>query len=86
MTFTGLIGFIFNFPLRAIIWTCVRLRISPNVLTFTGVVINVIAAWELAHARLLSAGSDGRRQRLRLHRRQGGRTGHGDRSAPSSTR
>jgi CDP-diacylglycerol---glycerol-3-phosphate 3-phosphatidyltransferase len=56
MTFTGLIGFIFNFPLRAIIWTCVKLKISPNILTFTGVVINVIAAWELAHAQFISAG------------------------------
>jgi CDP-diacylglycerol--glycerol-3-phosphate 3-phosphatidyltransferase len=56
MTFTGLVGFIFNFPLRAIIWTCVKLRVSPNILTFTGVVINVIAAWELAHARFVSAG------------------------------
>ena len=72
MTFTGLIGFIFNFPLRAIISVCVQLRISPNILTFTGVVINVIAAWELAHGRFVSAGVlDGRRQRLRLHRRQG---------------
>ena len=57
MTFTGLIGAVFNFPLRAIIWTCVKLRISPNVLTFTGVIINVIAAWELAHGRFLSAGA-----------------------------
>ncbi len=56
MTFTGLIGFVFNFPLRAIIWTCVTLRISPNVLTLTGVIVNVIAAWELAHGRFVSAG------------------------------
>jgi CDP-diacylglycerol--glycerol-3-phosphate 3-phosphatidyltransferase len=57
MTFTGLIGLIFNFPLRAIIWTCVRLRISPNVLTLTGVIVNAVAAWELAHGRFLSAGA-----------------------------
>ena len=56
MTFTGFIGFVFNFPLRAIIWTCVRLGINPNVLTFTGVVVNCVAAWELAHGRFLSAG------------------------------
>ena len=55
MTFTGLIGVIVNFPLRAIIWACVTLRISPNVLTFTGVVVTVVAAWELAHGRFLSA-------------------------------
>jgi len=56
MTFTGFIGFVFNFPLRAIIWTCVKLGINPNVLTFTGVVVNCVAAWELAHGRFLSAG------------------------------
>ena len=41
MTFTGLIGAICMFPLRAIIRACVVLRIHPNVLTFVGVVINV---------------------------------------------
>jgi CDP-diacylglycerol--glycerol-3-phosphate 3-phosphatidyltransferase len=56
MTFTGFIGFVFNFPLRAIIWTCARLGINPNLLTFTGVVVNVIAARELAHGRFMSAG------------------------------
>ncbi|MCX6553064.1 MAG: CDP-alcohol phosphatidyltransferase family protein [Acidobacteria bacterium] len=56
MTFTGFIGFVFNFPLRAIIWTCVKLRISPNLLTLTGVLINVVAAWELAHGHFMSAG------------------------------
>ena len=33
MTFTGLIGRICMFPLRAIIATCVALRIHPNILT-----------------------------------------------------
>jgi CDP-diacylglycerol--glycerol-3-phosphate 3-phosphatidyltransferase len=56
MTFTGFIGFVFNFPLRAIIWICVKLGINPNVLTFTGVVVNVVAAWELAHGHFMSAG------------------------------
>ena len=56
MTFTGFIGFIFNIPLRAIIWLCVKLHISPNVLTFTGVVINAVAAWELSQGRFMSAG------------------------------
>ncbi len=56
MTFTGFIGFVFNFPLRGIIWTCVTLRISPNALTLIGVLVNVVAAWELAHARFISAG------------------------------
>ena len=34
MTVTGLIGRICMFPLRAIIATCVALRIHPNILTF----------------------------------------------------
>jgi CDP-diacylglycerol--glycerol-3-phosphate 3-phosphatidyltransferase len=56
MTFTGLIGHAFNIPLRAIIWTCVKLRIHPNILTITGVAINVVAAWELALGRFFAAG------------------------------
>lgn len=57
MTFTGFIGAAANFPIRAIIWTCVRLRIAPNLLTLAGVLLNVVAAWELAHGRFLSAGA-----------------------------
>jgi CDP-diacylglycerol---glycerol-3-phosphate 3-phosphatidyltransferase len=56
MTFTGAIGAICMFPLRAIIATCVRLRIHPNVLTFVGVVINVLAAYALALGRFVLAG------------------------------
>jgi CDP-diacylglycerol--glycerol-3-phosphate 3-phosphatidyltransferase len=56
MTLTGLIGRIFMFPLRLIINTCVALRIHPNILTFVGVLINVAAAWELAHGRFVSGG------------------------------
>jgi CDP-diacylglycerol--glycerol-3-phosphate 3-phosphatidyltransferase len=56
MTFTGLIGTICMFPLRAIIRACVVLRIHPNVLTFIGVLINVIAAWALATGRFGTAG------------------------------
>jgi CDP-diacylglycerol--glycerol-3-phosphate 3-phosphatidyltransferase len=55
-TFTGLIGTVCMFPLRAIISTCVQLRIHPNVLTFIGVVINVLAAWALALGRFVLAG------------------------------
>jgi len=55
-TFTGVIGAVCMFPLRAIIALCVRLRIHPNVLTFVGVVINVLAAWALAAGRFLLAG------------------------------
>jgi CDP-diacylglycerol---glycerol-3-phosphate 3-phosphatidyltransferase len=56
MTFTGIIGLVCMFPLRAIINTCVRLRIHPNVLTFVGVLINVLAAWALAVGRFVLAG------------------------------
>lgn len=56
MTFTGAIGAIFLFPLRAIINLCVRLRIHPNVLTFVGVLANVLAAVELAQGRFVAAG------------------------------
>ena len=56
MTFTGAIGAICMFPLRAIIGVCVALRIHPNVLTFVGVVINVGAAWALGLGRFLLAG------------------------------
>jgi CDP-diacylglycerol--glycerol-3-phosphate 3-phosphatidyltransferase len=56
MTFTGAIGAICMFPLRAIIGACVKLRIHPNVLTFVGVVINVLAAWALALGRFMLAG------------------------------
>jgi CDP-diacylglycerol---glycerol-3-phosphate 3-phosphatidyltransferase len=56
MTFTGLIGTICLFPLRAIIRACVLLRIHPNVLTFVGVLINLVAAWALATGRFVTAG------------------------------
>jgi CDP-diacylglycerol--glycerol-3-phosphate 3-phosphatidyltransferase len=56
MTFTGTIGAICLYPLRAIIGTCVRLRIHPNILTFTGVVVNVLAAWALALGHFTTAG------------------------------
>src|SRR5437588_8745880 len=55
LTFTGAIGAICMFPLRAIIDLCVALRIHPNVLTFVGVVINVGAAWALALGRFMLA-------------------------------
>lgn len=56
LTFTGIIGTICWFPLRAIIAGCVALRIHPNVLTLVGVIINVGAAWALAQQRFLLAG------------------------------
>jgi CDP-diacylglycerol--glycerol-3-phosphate 3-phosphatidyltransferase len=56
MTFTGLIGKICMFPLRAIIAACVALRIHPNILTFVGVLINTWAAVHLANGQFISAG------------------------------
>src|SRR4026207_1289447 len=50
-TFTGAIGAICMYPLRAIIDLCVRLRIHPNTLTLIGVIINVGAAWALGFGR-----------------------------------
>jgi CDP-diacylglycerol--glycerol-3-phosphate 3-phosphatidyltransferase len=55
-TFTGAIGAICMFPLRAIIAVCVALRIHPNILTLVGVIINVGAAWALGYGRFTLAG------------------------------
>jgi CDP-diacylglycerol--glycerol-3-phosphate 3-phosphatidyltransferase len=48
MTFTGTIGNVCMFPLRAIIRISVVLGISPNTLTLIGVLINCGAGWALA--------------------------------------
>jgi CDP-diacylglycerol--glycerol-3-phosphate 3-phosphatidyltransferase len=56
VTFTGAIGRACSFPLRLIIATCVRLRIHPNFLTFTGILINVAAGWALALGDFKTAG------------------------------
>ena len=56
MTLTGTIGATCMFPLRAIIAVCVALRIHPNILTLTGVIINAWAGWALAFGRFWMAG------------------------------
>ncbi|HAK56794.1 MAG: CDP-alcohol phosphatidyltransferase family protein [Vicinamibacterales bacterium] len=56
MTFTGTIGTLCLFPLRAIIAVSVALRVHPNVLTLVGVLINFVAAWALAVGRFTLAG------------------------------
>jgi CDP-diacylglycerol---glycerol-3-phosphate 3-phosphatidyltransferase len=56
MTFTGLVGKICMFPLQLIVNTSVALRIHPNVLTFVGVLINVVAAFALAQGHFVTAG------------------------------
>jgi CDP-diacylglycerol--glycerol-3-phosphate 3-phosphatidyltransferase len=54
-TFTGVIGAICMFPLRAIIRACVALKVHPNTLTLIGVIINVGAAWALGYNRFVLA-------------------------------
>src|SRR6187397_1173506 len=56
MTFTGAIGAVCMFPLRAIIGISVALGIHPNVLTLIGVLINVLAAYYLAIDHFITAG------------------------------
>ena len=56
MTFTGFIGTVCWFPLRAIIAASVALGIHPNTLTLIGVLINVGAAWALGKDRFVLAG------------------------------
>lgn len=56
MSFTGAVGAVFYFPLRLIITTCIRLRIPPNLLTFTGVLISIAAGYALAKGHFLTSG------------------------------
>src|SRR6186997_763295 len=56
MTFTGFIGTVCMFPMRAIIAASVALRIHPNTLTLIGVLINVAAAAALGRGRFVLAG------------------------------
>jgi CDP-diacylglycerol---glycerol-3-phosphate 3-phosphatidyltransferase len=53
MTFTGFIGTVCMFPLRAIIGASVALGIHPNTLTLIGVLINVGAAWALGRQHFM---------------------------------
>ncbi len=56
MTFTGTIGALCLYPLRAIIELCVRLGVHPNLLTLTGVIINAGAGWALGTGHFRTAG------------------------------
>jgi len=55
-TFTGVIGMLCMFPLRAIIAFCVALRVHPNTLTLVGYLINVAAAFALGYGHFVRAG------------------------------
>src|ERR1044071_445936 len=56
MTFTGFIGTVCMFPMRAIIAASVALRIHPNTLTLIGLLINVAAAIALGLDHFVTAG------------------------------
>ena len=56
MSFTGTIGAVCMFPLRAIIDLFVKLGIHPNLLTLTGVIIHVGSAWALGVGQFRIAG------------------------------
>ena len=56
MTFTGFIGTVCMFPVRAIIAASVALRVHPNTLSLIGVLINVAAAVALGLDRFVLAG------------------------------
>src|SRR5688500_20377912 len=56
MSFTGFIGTVCMFPMRAIIAASVALRVHPNTLTLIGVLINVGAAVALGVDRFSLAG------------------------------
>ena len=56
MTFTGFIGTVCMFPMRAIIAASVALRIHPNTLTLIGVLINIAAAVALGLNHFATAG------------------------------
>ncbi|HVH28627.1 MAG TPA: CDP-alcohol phosphatidyltransferase family protein [Vicinamibacterales bacterium] len=56
MTFTGFIGTVCMFPMRAIIAASVALRIHPNTLTLIGLLINIAAAVTLGLDRFVLAG------------------------------
>src|SRR5918999_1737735 len=56
MTFTGFIGTVCMFPMRAIIRASVALGIHPNTLTLIGVLINIAAAAALGNDRFALGG------------------------------
>ena len=57
MTFTGFVGTVYMFPLRAIITASVAMRIHPNTLTLVGVLINIGAACAIGLDRFILAGA-----------------------------
>lgn len=56
MTYTSLIGKIFGWMIDRIVRWLALSRIHPNVLTFLGLVINIVAAWMFARGKFVGAG------------------------------
>jgi CDP-diacylglycerol--glycerol-3-phosphate 3-phosphatidyltransferase len=56
MTYTRAIGIACGYLLDRIVRALALSRIHPNFLTFLGLVINIIAAWQFARGRFLAAG------------------------------
>jgi len=67
MTFTGTVGTICMFPLRAVIRISVALGISPNTLTLVGVLINCVAG-SLSQVLISTAPLEGAVQRHHTER------------------
>ena len=56
MTYTRAIGIGAGYILNALVRGLALSRIHPNVLTFLGLVMNIIAAWQFARGRFFAAG------------------------------
>src|SRR5262249_12645090 len=56
MTYTRLIGITFGWVIEKIVNGLALSKISPNALTFIGLLINILAAWLLADGKMLVAG------------------------------
>jgi CDP-diacylglycerol--glycerol-3-phosphate 3-phosphatidyltransferase len=56
MTYTSLIGKIFGWMIDRIVRWLALSRIHPNVLTFLGLVINILAAWMFSRGKFVGAG------------------------------
>jgi CDP-diacylglycerol--glycerol-3-phosphate 3-phosphatidyltransferase len=56
MTYTRLIGITFGWMIDRIVRWLSLSRIHPNVLTFLGLVINIVAAWLFSRGKFVAAG------------------------------
>jgi CDP-diacylglycerol--glycerol-3-phosphate 3-phosphatidyltransferase len=56
VTYTRAIGVACGWVIDRIVWALALSRINPNALTFLGLIINIVAAWQFARGRFLIAG------------------------------